>query len=162
MNKSMQEQVDELIDTRPGKELLEHNYDSEALEVSPGIFRSAGSTAAYMIVHAEGRIIVNTGMGYEAPHHKKLFDAVCPGPTTHIITTQAHVDHVGGVALFREKGTIYIAQENNPACQADDARIAKLRRATAKIWFDVTGANAIRIAKKTPEYRCTKTLRYLI
>ncbi len=150
MNKSMQEQVDELIDTRPGKELLEHNYDSEALEVSPGIFRSAGSTAAYMIVHAEGRIIVNTGMGYEAPHHKKLFDAVCPGPTTHIITTQAHVDHVGGVALFREKGTIYIAQENNPACQADDARIAKLRRATAKIWFDVTGANAIRIAKENP------------
>lgn len=150
MNKLIQDQVDHVIDTRPGKELLEHNYDSEALEVSPGIFRSAGSTAAYMIVHAEGRIIVNTGMGYEAPHHKKLFDAVCPGPTTHIITTQAHVDHVGGVALFREKGTVYIAQENNPACQADDARIARLRRSTAKIWFDVTGANAIRIAKENP------------
>jgi len=110
---SLSEQVDHLIDTRPGKELLEHNYDDEAIEVSPGIFRSAGSTAAYMIVHSEGRIIINTGMGYEAPHHKKLFDAVCPGPTTHIITTQAHVDHVGGVALFRDEGTVYIAQANN-------------------------------------------------
>jgi len=147
---SLSEQVDHLIDTRPGKELLEHNYDDEAIEVSPGIFRSAGSTAAYMIVHSEGRIIINTGMGYEAPHHKKLFDAVCPGPTTHIITTQAHVDHVGGVALFRDEGTVYIAQANNPACQADDARIARLRRSTAQIWFDVTGANAIRIAKENP------------
>ena len=147
---SLQEQVDHLIDTRPGKELLDHNYDSEAVEVSPGIFRSAGSTATYMIVHSEGRIIINTGMGYEAPHHKKLFDAVCPGPTTHIITTQAHVDHVGGVALFREDDTVYIAQANNPACQADDARIARLRRSTAKIWFDVTGSNALRIAKENP------------
>jgi len=150
MSMSLQEQVDHLIDTRPGKELLDHNYDSEVVEVSPGIFRSAGSTAAYMIVHSEGRIIVNTGMGYEAPHHKKLFDAVCPGPTTHIITTQAHVDHVGGVALFREDDTVYIAQANNPACQADDARIARLRRSTAKIWFDVTGSNALRIAKENP------------
>lgn len=150
MSMSLQEQVDHLIDTRPGKELLDHNYDREAVEVSPGIFRSAGSTAAYMIVHSEGRIIVNTGMGYEAPHHKKLFDAVCPGPTTHIITTQAHVDHVGGVALFREDDTVYIAQANNPACQADDARIARLRRSTAKIWFDVTGSNALRIAKENP------------
>jgi len=150
MANSLREQVDHLIDTRPGKELLDHNYDVDAVEVSPGIFRSAGSTAAYMIVHSEGRIIVNTGMGYEAPHHKKLFDAICPGPTTHIITTQAHVDHVGGVGLFRDAGTVFVAQENNPACQADDARITHLRRATAKIWFDVTGANAIRIAKENP------------
>lgn len=150
MAMTLQQQVDHLIDTRPGKELLEHNYDSEAVEVSPGIFRSAGSTAAYMIVHSEGRIIVNTGMGYEAPHHKKLFDAICAGPTTHIITTQAHVDHLGGLALFRDEGTVYVAQANNPACQADDARIARLRRSTAQIWFDITGANAIRIAKENP------------
>jgi alkyl sulfatase BDS1-like metallo-beta-lactamase superfamily hydrolase len=74
-------------------------------------------------------------MGFEAPHHKAVFDAVCPGPTPYIITTQAHVDHVGGVALFREPGTRYVAHAANPACQAEDARIAGLRRGTALLWF---------------------------
>ncbi len=72
------------------------------------------------------------------------------GPTTHILTTQAHVDHVGGVGLFREPETIYIAQANNPACQKDDARIANLRFQTAQVWFDVSGAAAGRIARENP------------
>ena len=146
----IQQQVDDLIDTRPGKELLTPNYEAVALEVAPNIFRSSGTTAAYMIVHDQGRIIVNTGMGYEAVHHKALFDAICAGPTTHILTTQAHVDHVGGVGLFREPKTIYIAQTNNPACQKDDARIANLRFQTAQVWFDVSGAAAGRIARENP------------
>lgn len=150
MSTDIERQVDELIDTRPGRDLLAHVYDEHALEVAPGIFRSAGSTAAYMIVHDAGRIIVNTGMGYEAVHHKRLFDEVCPGPTTHIVTTQAHVDHVGGVELFREPGTVYIAQANNPVCQRDDARIQRLRFQTAQIWFDVTGTVARRIAAENP------------
>lgn len=146
----IEQQVNFLIDTRPGKELLEHHYEDVAYEVAPNIFRSSGSTAAYMIVHEAGRIIVNTGMGYEAVHHKAVFDAICAGPTTHILTTQAHVDHVGGVGLFREPETVYIAQANNPACQRDDARIANLRYQTAQIWFDVSGAAAQRIAQKHP------------
>ena len=146
----IQKQVDHLIDTRPGKELLQHHYEDPAHEVAPGIFRSSGATAAYMIVHDEGRIIVNTGMGYEAVHHKRVFDAICSGPTTHILTTQAHVDHVGGVALFRDPETIYIAQQNNVVCQADDARIQSLRYRTAKVWFDITGAAAQRIASQNP------------
>jgi glyoxylase-like metal-dependent hydrolase (beta-lactamase superfamily II) len=150
MTNDIEQQVDDLIDTRPGKELLAHIYDDHAVEVAPNIFRSAGSTAAYMIVHDAGRIIVNTGMGYEAVHHKRLFDAVCPGPTTHIITTQAHVDHVGGVGLFRDPDTVYIAQRNNPACQRDDARIQRLRFLTAQIWFDITGTVAKRIAAENP------------
>ena len=149
-NSEIQQQVDHLIDTRPGKELLQPNYEDVAYEVAPNIFRSNGATAAYMIVHDAGRIIVNTGMGYEAVHHKAVFDAICAGPTTHILTTQAHVDHVGGVGLFREPETIYIAQASNPACQQDDARIANLRYQTAQVWFDVSGAAAQRIAQKNP------------
>ena len=137
-NSEIQQQVDHLIDTRPGKELLQPNYEDVAYEVAPSIYRSNGATAAYMIVHDAGRIIVNTGMGYEAVHHKAVFDAICPGPTTHILTTQAHVDHVGGVGLFREPETIYIAQASNPACQQDDARIANLRY--QGVWQDFEAA----------------------
>jgi alkyl sulfatase BDS1-like metallo-beta-lactamase superfamily hydrolase len=88
-----------------------------------------------MITAGDERVIVNTGMGWEAPHHKALFDAVHPGPTPYIITTQGHVDHVGGVSLFREAATRYVAQANNPTCQADDARLPQFRAGTALTWF---------------------------
>jgi alkyl sulfatase BDS1-like metallo-beta-lactamase superfamily hydrolase len=79
-----------------------------------------------------------------------LFDAVRSGPTHLIVTTQAHVDHVGGVDLFREPGTRYIAQANNPACQRDDQRIQGLRMRTAGIWFDMLGTDARRIHRENP------------
>jgi alkyl sulfatase BDS1-like metallo-beta-lactamase superfamily hydrolase len=142
--------VDRLIDERPGKELLTPVYDDPAHRITDVLYRSGGTTAAYMLDTDTGRVIVNTGMGYEAPHHKRVFDAVRPGPTPYIITTQAHVDHVGGVALFREPTTRYVAQANNRACQDDDARIAALRMRTAAIWFDVTGRRAREIAAENP------------
>jgi alkyl sulfatase BDS1-like metallo-beta-lactamase superfamily hydrolase len=148
---SIREQVDHLIDTRPGRELLTPTYDDPAHPVVDGlVYRSGGTTAAYLVLTDHGRVVVNTGMGYEAPHHKRVFDAVRAGPTHHIITTQAHVDHVGGVDLFRQPGTSYIAQANNPACQADDRRIQGLRMRTAGIWFDMLGTDARRIAEQNP------------
>ena len=144
------EQIDHLIDTRGGKELLTPVYEDPAHRVNDFIFRSGGSTASYNVLTDHGRIIVNTGMGYEAPHHKRVHDSVRAGPTSHIVTTQAHVDHVGGVALFREPGTVYIAQANNAACQYDDKRIQALRARTASTWFDVAGKAARKIAAENP------------
>jgi alkyl sulfatase BDS1-like metallo-beta-lactamase superfamily hydrolase len=149
---NIQQQVDHLIDTRPGRELLTPTYDDEAYPVVDGlVYRSGGTTAAYLVLTDSGRIIVNTGMGFEAPHHKRLFDAVRPGPTHLIVSTQAHVDHLGGVDLFTEPGvTRYVAQANNPACQRDDKRIQGLRMRTAGIWFDMLGTDARRIHRENP------------
>ena len=146
----VEDQVDHLIDTRPGRELMRPVYDDPAHPVAEGIYRSGGCTAAYLLLTDGGRVIVNTGMGFEAPHHKRVFDAIRPGPTHFIITTQAHVDHVGGVDLFKEDNTTYVAQENNQTCQADDARIRALRMHTAGIWFDMLGTDARRIAAENP------------
>ena len=148
---NIQEQVDQLIDSRPGKELLTPVYDDPARPVVDDlVYRSGGTTASYMVLTDGGRVMVNTGMGFEAPHHKRVFDAVRPGPTHYVITTQGHVDHVGGVDLFRERGTTYIAQARNADCQADDRRIRDLRRRTAGIWFDTLGTDALRIAEQNP------------
>jgi glyoxylase-like metal-dependent hydrolase (beta-lactamase superfamily II) len=155
---NIEEQVDQLIDTRPGRQLLTPVYDDPAYPIVDGLlYRSGGNTAAYMILTDHGRVIVNTGMGYEAPHHKRVFDAIRPGPTHHIITTQAHVDHVGGVDLFKEPGTTYIAQANNPACQRDDKRIQGLRMRTAGIWFDMLGTEAKRIWSENPGVSMTQS-----
>jgi alkyl sulfatase BDS1-like metallo-beta-lactamase superfamily hydrolase len=132
---SIQDEVDRLIDERPGRELLHPDYDREAVPFCDFIYRSAGTSASYLLTTDAGRVIVNTGMGWETPHHKSLFDAICTDPTAYIITTQGHVDHVGGVALFREPDTRYVAQENNPACQADDSRLPQFRAGTAMRWF---------------------------
>jgi glyoxylase-like metal-dependent hydrolase (beta-lactamase superfamily II) len=148
---NVQAQVDHLIETRPGKELLIPAYDDPAHPVVDGlIYRSGGTTAAYMVLTDTGRVIVNTGMGYEAPHHRRVFGAIRTGPTYYIVTTQGHVDHLGGVDLFREEETKYIAQANNAACQADDARIRDIRMRTAGIWFDRLGTDARRIARENP------------
>lgn len=131
----IQAQVDRLIDERPGRELLHPDFDEKAVPLNDFIYRSQGTSASTMVITSAGRVIVNTGMGFEAPHHKHLFDEVCPGPTPYIITTQGHVDHVGGVEVFREPATRYVAQETNPACQADDKRLQQFRGGTALRWF---------------------------
>ena len=151
---NLQAAVDHLIDTRPGKVLLTPVYDDPAFPIIDGfIYRSGGNTAAYMIVTPTQRVIINTGMFYEVLHHKRVFDAVSTNPTKYIITTQAHVDHVGGVYLFREPDSQYVAHADNPACQRDDARIQALRIQTAGIWFDVSGAAIRRFIKENPGVR---------
>jgi glyoxylase-like metal-dependent hydrolase (beta-lactamase superfamily II) len=147
---SVQDEVDRLIDERPGRELLHAVYDEKAHAFNGFIFRSAGCSASYMLVAGSERVIVNTGMGWEAPHHKHLFDAVQKGPTPYIITTQGHVDHVGGVSLFREPGTRYVAQANNPTCQADDARLPRFRAGTAMRWFPELPARIKEFAERYP------------
>ena len=63
-NKDIQAQVDNLIDTRPGKELLTAVYDDPAYPILDGlIYRSGGNTASYLLLTDSGRVIVNTGMG---------------------------------------------------------------------------------------------------
>jgi len=107
----------------------------EAVRINDFIYMSTGLSNSYMLMTGAGRIIINTGMGFEAPTHKRVFDAVCPGPTPYVILTQGHVDHVGGVSLFRESCTRVIAQRNNGVCQRDDERIRGVRQAQAYIWF---------------------------
>ncbi len=100
---------------------------TEATAINDFIHLSEGLSNSYLITTPKGRIIVNTGMGFEAPVHKRNFDAVDQSPVRYILLTQGHVDHVGGVDLFREEPTQVVAQANNQAHQRDDARIAAFR-----------------------------------
>ncbi len=96
-------------------------------QVHARIHLSEGTTNAYLVVTPGGRIVVNTGLGFEGPIHKAYFDSVDGGPVRYVILTQGHVDHVGGTDCFREPGTEIVAHARNPWQQADDLRVQPFR-----------------------------------
>lgn len=99
------------------------------------VYLSEGLSNCFLLTTGEGRIVVNTGMGLEAPIHKRNFDSVTTAPTRYIVLTQGHVDHVGGVDHFREPGTRVIAQAGNAEHQAYDRRLAGFRAARSAFAF---------------------------
>jgi len=111
-----------------------------AIDVGAGVWCSPGMSSTYLITTEAERIVVNTGMWFEARTHKRNFDAVTAAPTRYIVLTQSHTDHIGGVDTFREPGTELVAQAGIGACQADDERIHGLRiRRSLPFFADVMG-----------------------
>ena len=93
-----------LYRSRPGGFDIRPASQSEAKRINDFVYLSEGLSNTYLIVTSEGRVVVNTGMGFEAPVHRRNFDAVDASPVRMILLTQGHVDHVGGVDLFRDAG----------------------------------------------------------
>ena len=97
------------------------------------IVRSAGFSDCFLIETREGNVQINAGMGIESPvvasNLESLAGENSGQATTHLILTQGHVDHVGGVAFFRERhpGLQVIAGAENAEHQAYDARLAPYR-----------------------------------
>jgi glyoxylase-like metal-dependent hydrolase (beta-lactamase superfamily II) len=92
-----------LYRSRPGAFDIRPASQTEATRVADGIWLSERLSNSYLVVTPAGRVVINTGMGFEAPVHKRNFDAVDRGPVRYILLTQAHVDHVGGVDVFRAR-----------------------------------------------------------
>ena len=98
----------------------------------------------YLIQTPEGNIQINAGMGIEAPVIKRNFDSFSEDPVHYLILTQGHVDHLGGVAYFREQhpGLKVIAQASNPEHQAYDGRLGPFRGNRSAFAFTDKFANA--------------------
>ena len=113
-------------------------------QVNDFIWLSESNSNVYLVVTREGRVVINTGMGFEAPVHKAWFDSLDSSPVRYVLLTQGHVDHVGGVDVFREPGTLVVAQASNPSHQAYDARLAPFRARRSMFAF----ADSIRAASQ--------------
>ena len=124
-----------LYRSRPSGFQIQPASQPEAQKLNDFIYLSEGLSNSYLITTPAGRIVINTGMGFEAPVHKRNFDAVDDSPVRYIFLTQGHVDHVGGVDLFREEGTELVTHANNQPHQADDGRIAAFRASRSAFAF---------------------------
>ena len=114
-------------------------YKSRPIEPNPAgfggqrindfIILSEAFSNSYLLQTSEGNIQINAGMGFEAPVIKHNFDEFSKDALRYLILTQGHVDHVGGVAYFRENnpGLAVIAQAGNAQHQSYDGRLAAFR-----------------------------------
>ncbi len=140
-----------LVDSRRGAAAMAPAALEAAVAVNDFIYMSEGTSNSYLVVTAGGNVVINTGMGFEAPHHKKLFGEVSDAPLRYIILTQGHVDHVGGVDCFKEEDTEVIAHKNNAACQDDDERIEGFRRMRSFVFFSRIISQSLRALAENPE-----------
>ena len=133
-----------LYRSRPGGFDILPASQNEAEKILEGIYLSRGLSNSFLVVTPAGRVIINTGMGFEAPVHKRNYDAIDDSPVRYVVLTQGHVDHVGGFDHLAEPGTELIAQASNAACQADDARLSFFRPARSGFAFAETIGKALR------------------
>lgn len=135
---------DPLYRSRPSGFEIQPASQASARAINDFVYVSEGLSNSFLVVTSEGRVVINTGISFEGPIHKRNYDAVDSSPVRYILLTQGHVDHVGGVDQFREPGTEIVAQSNNPAHQEDDARLAQFRAARSSFAFGEVIARAIR------------------
>src|SRR5688572_12513751 len=116
---------------RPGAEAMAAADGSPAVDLGDGIWMSSGFSNSYLLTTDDGRVVVNCGMGFEGPLHRRAFDAVDRSPTRAIVLTQGHYDHVGGVDGFRGDGTEVVAQANFEVWRTDNERLEQFRARNA-------------------------------
>lgn len=86
---------------RPGASDLSAATATPAQDLGDGVWMSPGVSNSYAVATDEGRVIVNSGLVFEGPLHRKAFADVA-GPTRAIVVTQGHADHWGGVHALRD------------------------------------------------------------
>jgi alkyl sulfatase BDS1-like metallo-beta-lactamase superfamily hydrolase len=122
---------------RPGADAITACRGEPAVDLGEGIHLSPGLSNSYLLSTDDGRVVVNAGMGFEGPLHRRIFDAVDDSPIHSIILTQGHYDHVGGVDCFLEDGTEVVAQSDFALWRADNERLEAFRsRNAAFAWMD--------------------------
>ncbi|GAB7146456.1 alkyl/aryl-sulfatase [Mycobacterium riyadhense] len=134
--------------SRPGADAMRPACAEQAERIAPGLWCSPGLSNAYLLTTAQGRVIINTGMGFEGPVHRANFDAVDSAPVRYIIFTQGHVDHVGGLDSMRDPDTIVVAQANWTLWRDDNERLIPYRASRSAFAFTDTLAAGIQAIQR--------------
>jgi alkyl sulfatase BDS1-like metallo-beta-lactamase superfamily hydrolase len=98
-----------MTDKKPPLSALTRAGDTqtEAVAITDFIFMARDISNAYLVTTADGDVMVNTGFLDDSNQQRNvaLLKPHRTGPLRHIILTQSHADHFGGVPVFQEPGT---------------------------------------------------------
>jgi alkyl sulfatase BDS1-like metallo-beta-lactamase superfamily hydrolase len=110
---------------------------TEAVAITPFIYMARDISNAYLVNTADGDLMVNTGFFDDANQQRNLA-LLTPhrtGPLRHIILTQSHADHFGGVPVFREAVTKVIGGPGYIQASADMLGLqAFFGKRSKKLW----------------------------
>ena len=102
------------------------------------VVMSEGLSNVYLLETAGPSLMINSGTSFEAPVHRDNLAAHSDAPVSHLLLTQGHLDHVGGIPHFRDHNPDLqvIAQAGNPEHQAYEVRLNDYRRIRSGFAFD--------------------------
>jgi alkyl sulfatase BDS1-like metallo-beta-lactamase superfamily hydrolase len=130
--------------SRPGADAMAPASADAAEQIAPGLWCSPGLSNSYLLTTADGRVIINSGMGFEGQVHRANFDAVDSSPVRYVIFTQGHVDHVGGLDSVRDPDTQVVSQANWTTWRDDNNRLIPYRVSRSAFAFSDTLAAGVR------------------
>jgi len=119
---------------RPGAADLAAATGEPATPLGDEIWMSEGVSNAYAAMTDAGRVLINTGLVFEAPRRKEAFQHL-EGPTPTIIITQGHADHWGGVNTLRDPDTDVVMHANYRLWRDDNERLTPARAAKTSFAF---------------------------
>ena len=98
---------------------------------------SEGLSNVYLIETDGPSIVINSGTSFEGAVHLDNFATHSDAPVSHLVLTQGHIDHVGGIPVFREAnpGLEVVAQAGNPEHQAYEVLLASHRQKRSHFAF---------------------------
>ena len=120
---------------RPGAADMAAATDAPAIDLGGDVWMSPGWTNSYLLPTDEGRVVVNTGMGFEGPLHRRAFDAVDGAPVRAVLITQGHYDHVGGIDVVKDEESEVITQANFTTWRDDNERLETFRSRNSAFAF---------------------------
>jgi alkyl sulfatase BDS1-like metallo-beta-lactamase superfamily hydrolase len=116
-----------MSDAKPPLAALTRAGDAqtEAVTITPFIFMARDISNAHLVTTSDGDVMINTGFFDDANQARNLA-LLAPhrtGPLRHIVLTQSHADHFGGVPVFKEAGTKVIGGPGFNEALADMMRL---------------------------------------
>ena len=120
---------------RPGADGMAAATDAPAVDLGDDIWMSPGWSNSYMLRTDDGRVVINTGMGFEGPLRRRAYDAVDPSPVRAVLLTQGHFDHVGGIDVVKDPDSDVIAQANFITWRDDNERLEGFRSRNSAFAF---------------------------
>jgi glyoxylase-like metal-dependent hydrolase (beta-lactamase superfamily II) len=130
------------------------DQQKEAEPITDFVFMAKDISNAYLVTTPAGDVMVNTGFMDNTERTKGLLAPKRTGPLRYIILTQAHPDHYGGVPVFREAGTLIIAERRFVDTWRYFHELGPyIARRSAKLWASTMkrAANAPRPPEVVPD-----------